>query len=117
MVQVKKADIRESILDAAFELFREGSYSDTTLAQIGKAAGVTVSNIYNYYDSKFAILFAAYEPWLLAQLEGLPEAVEAEADVRAKLNRVFLTILHDIPKADSGFANNFIQAIATRKPR
>ena len=51
MAQVKKTAVRAAILDAAFDLFAEHGYSDTTMSQIATRAGVSASNIYVYTRS------------------------------------------------------------------
>src|SRR5690349_2277091 len=45
MVQVKKAEVREAILDAAAALFEEKSYAGTSASEIGQRAGVAPSAI------------------------------------------------------------------------
>lgn len=116
MVQVKKAAIREAIEESAFALFSEHGYSNTTLAQIAKRAGVTTSNLYRYYDSKFDILFAVFEPWLKAHLDALETRTTAIADPAERLSAILLGLWRDIPRADNAFNNNLIQALATRGP-
>jgi len=46
MVQVKKAEVREAILDAAAQLFVEKGYAGTSANEIGQRAGVAASAIY-----------------------------------------------------------------------
>lgn len=115
MAQVKKESVRESILESANSLFTEKDYSTTTLADIAKLAGVTMSNIYNYFGSKLDILFAIYEPWLIARIERLEEETFKLVGARAQLRHVLLTVLRDIPSENNNFANNVLQAIATRQ--
>ena len=115
MAQVKKTAVRDAILNSAFLLFREKGYSNTTLADIALEAGVTISNIYNYFDSKLDILFDVYTPWLDERLDQLAADVGAAADPREKLRTVFLTLLRDIPAEIGGFANNLLQALSTPK--
>jgi AcrR family transcriptional regulator len=115
MAQVKKASVREAILRSATELFTEKDYSTTTLSEIARRAGVSMSNIYNYFGSKLEILFAVYEPWLDARLDRLAEEVAAMKDRRARLRHVLLTVLRDIPSENNNFANNVLQALSTRR--
>jgi AcrR family transcriptional regulator len=115
MAQVKKTAVREAILASAQHLFTRKDYSSTTLAEIARLSGVTVSNIYNYFDSKLDILYAIYEPWLLARLDRLHDEVHRVREPRAKLRHVFLTVLSDIPSEDGNFAINVLQAISTRR--
>src|ERR1019366_8522633 len=60
MAQVKKAEIRDSILAAAGALFTEHGYARATVNQIAKAAGIAPSNVYVYFESKLKIMFAIY---------------------------------------------------------
>ncbi|MFN7635149.1 MAG: TetR family transcriptional regulator, partial [Acetobacteraceae bacterium] len=52
MAQVKKAAIRERILDGAFRQFRARGYAATALSTIAAAAGVCTANVYVYFASK-----------------------------------------------------------------
>lgn len=113
MAQVKKAAIRDAIIDSAHALFREHGYADTSISDIAAAAGVSKANIYVYYKSKFAILYAVFEPWLRARIETLERTAAAIADPRERLRHVFLALWRDIPAEDNGFANNMMQAIST----
>ena len=63
MVQVKKKEVRQAILDSAFDLFSERGYHDTTLQDIADFAGVGVSSLYSYFPSKLHLLYAVIEPW------------------------------------------------------
>ena len=114
MAQTKKKEIREAILAAAAALFAEHGYSGTTLAAIARRARVAISNIYNYFGSKLEILYAIYEPWLDARLDRLEAEVAATTDPRARVRRVLLAVLRDLPAENNGFANNVLQAISTR---
>ena len=84
MVQVKKVDVRDAILASAFQLFLAHGYTRTTLSDISRHSGVTVSNIYNYFDSKLRILAAIYEPWFDEQLTDLFVRVGGKKTPREK---------------------------------
>ena len=113
MAQVKKAAIREAIIDSAYTLFREHGYADTSISHIAAAAGVSKANIYVYFKSKFAILYAVFEPWLRARIEALDVSAAAIADPRERLRHIFHALWREIPAEDNGFANNMMQAIST----
>ena len=49
---------REEILQAATEVFLEQGYSEARLADIAKRAGVVISTLYLYFDSKEAMVRA-----------------------------------------------------------
>lgn len=116
MVQVKKAEVREAILDAAFTLFEEKSYARTSIAEIGRAAGVAPSGIYIYFSSKLELFYSVYEPWLKDRLIRLEREIEQVQGYREKVRRIVEVIWLDIPNECNFFANNLIQAVSTATP-
>lgn len=121
MVQVKKTEVKEAILEAAFDLFSRRGYVDTTMAHIARAANVTVANLYVYFDSKLLLLYEVYRPWLVAQMDNLGRSAEKYRTPRTRLRRILLGLWSDIPAADGRFANSLIEALAvaprdTNKP-
>lgn len=113
MPQVKKEGLREAILAAAFDLFCRKGYTATTMAEIARAAGISVSNVYVYFDSKLLIFYEIYTPWLLERVAQLKEAVGKFPTPRTKLRRIFIGLWGDIPKADHSFVNAMIEALST----
>ena len=116
MVQVKKAAIHDAITRSAFDLFSENGYSRTTVAQIANQANITTSNFYRYFDTKIDVLFAVFTPWLRAHLDALEDRVAGIDNPRDRLREIFLGIWRDIPRADNGFNNNIIEALAAFSP-
>lgn len=115
-MQVKKPEIREAILKSAFRLFSAKGYVDTTQPQIAAAAGVSTTNLYSYFESKIAILYAVHAPWIQEQLEGVSRELDAIKEPRAKMLRLLTALFREIPARKKGFANNIMQAIATVRP-
>ena len=68
---------KQSILDAASEVFAGRDYEDVSVSEIVKQAGVAQGTFYLYFPNKQAILTALAES-LLAELEGHLERVAAE---------------------------------------
>ena len=64
----KKLIYRQKILDAASLLFEEKGFSETSIADIMKAANLGVGTFYNYFESK--------EELLLTLLKNLAEKVD-----------------------------------------
>jgi AcrR family transcriptional regulator len=52
---------RERLLSALAECLHERGYESTTVAQIGKRAGVSKSDFYKHFESKDACFLAAYD--------------------------------------------------------
>ncbi len=113
MTQSKKADVRAAILEAAFRLFSERGYSETTLPQIAREAGISSANVYVYFRGKLDILFTLYGPWLAAQLDRIEAALARVEDPARRIERLLLALWRDLPQASNGFANNVMQALST----
>ncbi|HEA15061.1 MAG TPA: TetR/AcrR family transcriptional regulator, partial [Pseudoalteromonas prydzensis] len=52
---------REQILTAAAECFRRKGYHGAGMAEISKTAGMSAGHIYNYFESKEAIIESIIE--------------------------------------------------------
>jgi AcrR family transcriptional regulator len=113
MVQVKKAEVRDSIVDAAFQLFRMKGYLGASITDIGQAAGVAPSGIYVYFKSKLELFYAVYRPWLKERLLRLERELVVISGYRAKIRRIVEVIWLDIPNEANFFANNLMQAVST----
>jgi AcrR family transcriptional regulator len=116
MAQVKKPEVRDAILQAAFELLSEKDYARTSMAEIARRAGLSQSNIYVYFASKLDILWAVMSPWLFRQFKLLDLELARIADPRARLERLLTAMWYDIPTADNNLAVNLIQGLALCEP-
>jgi AcrR family transcriptional regulator len=116
MAQVKKTEVRDAILQAAFELFSEKDYARTSIAEIAGRAGLSQSNIYVYFASKLDILWAVIAPWQYRKFELLDLELSRITDRRARLERLLSAIWGDIPEADNNLAVNLIQGLALSQP-
>lgn len=112
MAQIKKEEVRGAILAAAFQLFRDQGYNDTSLPAIARAAGISTANVYVYFSSKLEILFTLYAPWLQQRLDQLDRSLARTRSRRARLEKLLLTLWRDIPRDDNGFSSNLIQALS-----
>ncbi|HBW34050.1 TetR/AcrR family transcriptional regulator [Desulfosporosinus sp. BICA1-9] len=54
-MQYKKDELRETILVESEKEFFEKGYRNASLRQIAKRAGMTIGNLYHYFDSKEAL--------------------------------------------------------------
>lgn len=116
MVQVKKVAIRDAITQSALSLFSENGYSRTTIVQITERAGITTSNFYRYYDSKLDVFFVVFGPWLRSHLDALEQRVMRISDPHERLREIFTGLWYDIPRADNGFNNTIVEALAAFSP-
>jgi AcrR family transcriptional regulator len=113
MAQVKKARIRDAIVESAYRLFRKQSYLGTSIAEIGRAAGIAPSNVYVYFDSKLEIFYAVYEPWLKRRFARLERKLKSIRNPDRRLQHILRAVWLDLPVEDNGFANNLMQAVST----
>ena len=111
MVQVKKAEVRESILEAAAQLFVEKGYAGTSASEIGQRAGVAPSAIYTYFESKLDLFYQVYSPWLKTRLDRLERDLTSVDGHRSKVRHIVETIWREIPNEQNFFANNLMQAV------
>lgn len=116
MPQIKKTEIRDAILKAAFDLFAKQGYTKTTLPQIAKGAKTSTANVYVYFGSKLEILYAIYDPWIRKRFQRLDKELQAIPEPLERLRKLLQTYWRDIPAENKGFANNIIQAISTSSP-
>jgi AcrR family transcriptional regulator len=116
MVQVKKIEVRDAIIDAASRLFLERGYVGTSTNEIGQRAGVAPSAIYTYFDSKLALFYEVFSPWLKTRLDQLEHEVKSVSGHRAKVRRIVEAIWRNIPNEQNFFANNLMQAVSMATP-
>lgn len=115
MTQRKKEDVREAILQAAFRLFSEQGYSETSLPAIAREADISTGNVYIYFPSKLEILFTLYEPWLMNFLDRLDRSLQRIESRSERLERLLQGLWRDLPRESNGFANNLVQALSTSR--
>ncbi|CAN5863274.1 hypothetical protein BH11MYX2_BH11MYX2_03910 [soil metagenome] len=124
------ADRRRLLEDTALRLFREKGFNGVGLRDLAKAAGVSLGNVYNHFESKdalFAMLVeqqyaefaAATEP--LAQFLAtckLPDDLEKFGDVMRQMvdrHRDYLTLVYvDIAEFSGVHVRPHYQQLAKR---
>lgn len=78
-----KASSRETLAEAASELFLEQGYEATSIAEIAARAGVSRSSFFNYASSKGALLWGGLDE----RLEALERDLDAQPP-RAAVGRI-----------------------------
>ena len=80
-----KASSRETIAEAACELFLEQGYEQTSIVDIARRAGVSRSSFFNYFSSKSDVLWAGLDERLTVFEDHLADdEADASAAVRAE---------------------------------
>jgi AcrR family transcriptional regulator len=82
---------RKQIIDAAFELFANEGYTQTSISAVAKKAGISKGLIYHYFDSKEAILEAIFDQLVQVgdQILDFPEGFTAADKIKQTLERTF----------------------------
>lgn len=85
-----KASSRETLAEAACELFLEKGFENTSIVDITSRAGVSRSSFFNYFSSKSDILWAGLDERVSTLEQSLAddEGTDASAAVRAQVRAV-----------------------------
>lgn len=88
--------LREQILSAAMQCFRERGFKATAMQEIARRAGMSVGNLYNYFDGKDAIIdeIAKREVSRLAQEVG--EVVNGHLSIDKQREKFFSALLSQL---------------------
>src|SRR5262245_42472022 len=85
---------RRQVVAAAHDLLLAKGYRATTMADVARAAGVSVETVYKAFGTKAAVAKAAYDVALVGDDEPVPlaerpeiQAMLADPDPAAKLRR------------------------------
>ena len=116
MAQVKKEEKRSAILESASRLFREKGYIGCRMEEIAAAAGTAVANLYVYFPSKLHLFYAIWTPLMQDRMLRLANDAREIENPGRRLRYIFMTLWHDMPQEDNGFAKNLIEAIVTAPP-
>jgi AcrR family transcriptional regulator len=116
VVQVKKKQVRQAIVDSAYDLFSERGYHSTTLQDVAELAGIGVSSLYSYFPSKLHLLYAVFEPWHKGEFEQLEKRILKLKSPRDRLFALLLGLWRDIPIANIGLTNSLMEALASADP-
>jgi AcrR family transcriptional regulator len=108
---------RQQILDAACDCVRQAGFHGASMAEIAKAAGLSVGQIYRYFENKEAIIAA-----IVAQ--DLAEMREKFAEMESRPGDLVDTMTEHLPEAvdkcfDSGRAALTLEVLAeaARNPK
>lgn len=110
-----KAELRrQQILDAAAECFRKSGFHAASMAEIAKSFGMSAGHIYNYFESKEAIIEAMVKRDMDQALERIAR-VQGEKDIlKAMLGTVDEGVQRRIKRSELDME---ILAEAARNPK
>jgi TetR/AcrR family transcriptional regulator, repressor for uid operon len=110
-----KAELRrQQILDAAAECFRKSGFHGASMSEIAKSFGMSAGHIYNYFESKEAIIEAMVKRDLDQALERIAK-IQGEKDIlKAMLGTVDDSVQRRIARSE---LDTEILAEAARNPK
>src|SRR5579863_10369599 len=90
-----KTDVRNRLLQAAFELFGSRGFQATTVEDITQAADVAKGTFFNYFPTKEMLLTQMGEHRLDILRPALAEARQGHESARALLYRLLLAMVDE----------------------
>lgn len=79
-MQYLKDNVRQKIYNAAVAEFKASGYQDASIRNIAKNAGISLGNIYRYYENKEALYLAIVQPLMESVREFAKERYFAAGD-------------------------------------
>ena len=79
-MQVLKEEMRKRIYEAAILEFAEKGFSNASMREIAKDAGMTVGNLYRYFKDKEALFYSVISPAYDSLMELVGESIELVKD-------------------------------------
>ncbi|MBQ3066698.1 MAG: TetR/AcrR family transcriptional regulator [Clostridia bacterium] len=73
-MQYLKKEIRDKILVAAVDEFKQHGYADASIRNIANNAEISLGNIYRYFTNKEALYFAVINPFI----ESIKQSIEKD---------------------------------------
>ncbi|WP_168163838.1 TetR/AcrR family transcriptional regulator [Jeongeupia sp. USM3] len=104
------------VLDAAADCFRQRGFHGASMAEVARAAGMSVGHIYHYFANKEAIISAIVERDV-AEILALLESLQSEDDLLQALVR---EAGNNLEEASCGYDDALqieVLAEATRNPK
>ncbi|MDJ0767119.1 MAG: TetR/AcrR family transcriptional regulator [Myxococcota bacterium] len=86
----KKRETRRRIFNAAFELFLEQGFEETTVEEIAARADVGKGTVFNYFPQKTSLLAALSDDWVSRLFEEFGPVESWTGSTKEQLERVFL---------------------------
>lgn len=87
------SDTQARIEDALLEIFSAREFHKVGMAEIARAARVSLQTLYKYYGSKEALLFAGLDSWMTQMTERMLDHLQGIQNYKDRLRKVFWVLL------------------------
>jgi AcrR family transcriptional regulator len=106
--EARARDVAAAILESGTEQFSRCGFHGASMRQLAEGAGVTLSNVYNYFPAKSDILLAILRRAVIEQIETTTSAIESAGPsvVERYLAGVESFVLFDLEHLDVCFVAN-----------
>ncbi|NMB79519.1 MAG: TetR/AcrR family transcriptional regulator [Methanomicrobiales archaeon] len=111
-----REEVKDRIVSAAFSLFIEKGYHDTTMGEIASSLGVTKPALYQYFPSK-EDLFTAVAEQARAEFKGTLERSYRGRDIREGSAVLFEALLRYVPQFNGLYAEMMLLGTRNEKLR
>jgi AcrR family transcriptional regulator len=82
---VNKEHRRREIAEAALGVFADKGFTEASISEVAKAAGIGKGTVYEYFDSKDELIFAALVTWAESLARQIPPEDEITASPEERL--------------------------------
>lgn len=101
---------RKEIFDASVHLILEKGFTETTMREIAKAAGVGKSTLYDYFNSKDEIIVSYFENTLQIITDRAREIIQKDMGVTQKLTEIMQMHLQYLVENKNSFLKLSVEA-------
>lgn len=105
----KKRETRRRIYSAAFGLFLEKGFENTTVEEIAERADVGKGTVFNYFPRKSSFLAALVEHWTIRIDEEMGPVEEWAGSTRNKLEQLFFFLANLSAESPALFREAFFE--------
>jgi AcrR family transcriptional regulator len=98
IVNSKETQTQKKLIEVAIELFSTNGFKGTSIRNIAKTMGMTISNIYYYYDNKYGLLLAVLEHLSMDLMEQLQRITKMDSDPLDRFKLLVTTHLDNIAR-------------------
>jgi AcrR family transcriptional regulator len=105
----KKQETRRRIYSAAFALFLEKGFDETTVEEIAERADVGKGTVFNYFPHKTSFLAAIFEDWVNRITEEMGPVDEWRGSTRSKLENLFFFLANLSAQSPALFRRAFFE--------
>jgi AcrR family transcriptional regulator len=94
-------DVRDAIIDAAVQLFKQNGYEATSLNYIMDAIGMTKGAFYYHFESKDDLLLTIHSTFIEQELDAVTRIDREQEDPRDALRHVIIMIIESVEQYGS----------------